>query len=111
MVYEKLKFTDDGTVWISEDNPQELAPCMTKDLQSISKWTYNWRMKLNGGKTEYVLFTRDTNHVVPSVELQGKVLKCAEEVRPLGIILDKRLTFQSHTETEKKRKTSKLLGL
>ena len=66
-------------------------------------------MKLNAGKTEYVLFTRDTNHVVLSVELQGKVLKCEEEVRLLGVILDKRLTFQSHIETVE-RNASKALG-
>ena len=109
VVCEKIKFADDGIVWISEDNPQELALCMTKDRQSISKLTYKWRMKLIAGKTEYVLFTRDPNHVVLSVELQGKVLKCAEEVRILGVILDKILTFQSHIETVE-RKASKALG-
>ena len=41
-VCEKVKFADDGTVWKSGNNPQELAQCMTKDLQSFSKW----RMKL-----------------------------------------------------------------
>ena len=50
---------------------------------SISAWTFKWRMKLNTGKTECVLFTRDPNHTVPLVELQGKALKCTEEVKLL----------------------------
>ena len=66
-------------------------------------------MKLNTGKTECVLFTRDPNHTVPSVELQGKALKCTEEVKLLGVILDKKLTFQSHIEAVEKR-ASKALG-
>ena len=80
-----------------------------KSIHSICKWTYKWRMKLNAGKTEYVPFTNDPNHVVPNIELQGKVLKCEEEVRLLGVILDKMLTFQSHIEAGE-RKASKALG-
>ena len=52
---------------------------------------------------------RDPNHTVPSVELQGKALKCTEEVKLLGVILDKKLTFQSHIEAVEKR-ASKALG-
>ena len=87
----KAKFADDDTIWISGDNPLELAHNMKKETQSISAWTFKWRMKLNTGKTECVLFTRDPNHTVPLVELQCKALKCTEEVKPLGFILDKNL--------------------
>ena len=105
----KVKFADDGTIWISGNNSLELAHSMEKDLQSISAWTFKWRMKLNTRKTECVLFTRDPNHTVPSVELQEKALKCTEEVTLLGVILDKKLTFQSHIEAVEKR-ASKALG-
>ena len=98
-----FKFADDGTIWISGYNSLEIAHSMKKDLQSISAWTFKWRMKLNTVKTECVLFTRDPNHTVPSVELQGKALKCTEEVELLGVILDKKLTFQSHIEAVEKK--------
>ena len=68
-------------------------------------------MKLKTGKTECVLFTRDPNHTVPSVELQGKALKCTEEVKLLGVILDKKLTFQSHIEAVEKRASKALEAL
>ena len=99
----KVKFAEDGTIWISGNNSLELAHSLKKDLQSISAWTFKWRMKLNTGKTECVLFTRDPNHTVPLVELQGKALKCTEEVKLLGVILDKKLTFQSHIEAVEKK--------
>ena len=66
-------------------------------------------MKLNTGKTGCVLFTRDPKHTVTLIELQGKALKCTEEVKLLGIILDKKQTFQSHIEAVEKR-ASKALG-
>ena len=99
----KPKFADNATIWISGDNPLELAHSMKKGLQSISDWTLKWRMKLNTGNIECVLFTRDPNHTVPLVELQGKALKCTEEVKLLGVILVKKLTFQSHIEAVEKK--------
>ena len=53
-------------------------------------------MRLNAWKTEYVLFTRNPNHTVPIVKLEDKLLKCVEETKLLGVILDKWRTFQSH---------------
>ena len=105
----KVKFADDGTIWISRDNPLELAHNMKKDLQSISAWTFKLRMKLNTGKTKCILFTRDQGHTVPLVELQGKALKCTEELKLLGVILDTKLTFKSHIEAVEKR-ASNVLG-
>ena len=66
-------------------------------------------MKLNAGKTEYVLVTRNPNHTVPVVKLEAKLLKCVEETKLLGVILDKRMTFQSHLEAVK-RMASTALG-
>ena len=81
----KVKFADDGTIWISGNNSLELAHSMEKDLQSISAWTFKWRMKLNTRKTECVLFTRDPNHTVPSVELQGKALSVQKRLNSLEL--------------------------
>ena len=84
---------DDGTLWTCGSDTEELAVLMDRDLQSISRWTFKWRMKLNEGKTKYVLFTRNPNHTVPIVKFEDKLLKCVEETKLLAVILDKRMTF------------------
>ena len=38
----KVKFADDGTIWISGNNSLELVDSMKKDLQSISAWTFKF---------------------------------------------------------------------
>ena len=96
MVCERVKFADDGTLWTCGIATKELADLMNRDLQTISRWIFKWRMKLNAWKTEYVLFTRNPNHTAPIVKLEDKLLKCVEETKLLGVILDKRMTFQSH---------------
>ena len=109
VVCERVKFADDGTLWTCGRDTEELADLMNRDLQNISRWTFKWRMKLNAGKTEYVLFTGNPNHTVPIVKLEDKMLKCVEVTKLLGVILDKRMTFQSHLEAVE-RKASTALG-
>ena len=108
VVCERVKFADDGTLWTCGSDTEELADLMNRDLmnrdlQNISRWTFKWRMKLNAGKTEYVLFTRNPNHTVPIVKLEDKLLKCVEETKLFGVILDKRMTFQSHLEAVERK--------
>ena len=68
-------------------------------------------MKLNAGKTKNVLFTRNPNHTVPFVKLEDKLLKCVEETKLLGVILDKRMTFQSHLEAVERKASTALRSL
>ena len=60
-------------------------------------------MKLNAGKTEYVFFTRNPNHRVAIIKLEDKLSKCVEETKLLGVILDKRMTFQSHLKAVERK--------
>ena len=106
---KKVKFADDGTIWLTGDIPDDLSVEMAKDLAKIANWTYKWRMKLNADKTENCLLTRNPEHTAPTVVMKGKVLKCTEKVKVLGVILDKKLTFQQHIDMVEK-KTAKALG-
>ncbi|XP_053392258.1 uncharacterized protein LOC128554947 [Mercenaria mercenaria] len=107
----KVKFADDGTVWRTDTDIKTLETQLQEDLNSISEWTSKWRMKLNAGKTEYCMFSKDPDNT-PDIhlELNGLRLTRVKQSKVLGVVLDEKLTFNQHvqyTET----KVLRALGL
>ena len=56
---EKVKFADDGTIWITGTNWRELIEVLKSDFGQIMKWAKKWRLKLSMLKTEFCLFSLD----------------------------------------------------
>ena len=62
MACNKVKFADDGTVWISGTDLAEMVKVIVSDLEGIRlKWLKKWRMKINIDKTEYGKCSKITN--------------------------------------------------
>lgn len=53
---DKIKFADDGTIWITGKESTSHETEIQKDLESIHKWTKKWRINMNIEKAEYCLF-------------------------------------------------------
>ena len=62
-----------------------------------------WRMKVNETKSIQVTFTLKKN-TCPPVQLNSKQLTQLEDVKYLGIHLDRKLSWRKHIRVSTKRK-------
>ena len=88
---QKFKFADDSSVIVTGKDPSELSVTLRKACSDIEKWSDDWRMLVNGGKTELFLFNSEANDV---------------ELPSLGVIIDSKLNYGDHS-TEKIEKTKR----
>ena len=49
---QKFKFADDSSLIATGKNPSELSAILRKTCSDIEKWCADWRMLVNGAKTE-----------------------------------------------------------
>jgi hypothetical protein len=97
---EMATFADDTAVFVSSYEPTVVCDCLQKQLDSLSNYFKSWKIKINPSKTQAIYFTRCFSALrLPSsrIVLDGQEIPWSEEVKYLGIHLDKRLTFACHT--------------
>ena len=108
---DKIKFADDGNIWITGKEPTSLETEIQKDLESIHKWTKKWRINMNIEKNEYCVFSR-TGMIKDniSISLNRKSLEYNPTPKILGLTLDEKLTFSSHINILE-QKVSRTVGI
>jgi len=94
-------YADDSYVIIHDKDQEELIKrtesCLSKHVESLEEIG----MKVNEEKTEIVLFGKDNPKVL--VNVKGAPVESKDQIKALGIIIDKGLTWQSHITLLKKR--------
>ena len=83
---------------------------MQTSLHEIQQWLKKWFMKVNETKSPQVTFTFKRS-VCPSVQLNNKHLAQPDDVKYLGIHLDRKLTWRKHITTKRKQLDLKLRKL
>jgi hypothetical protein len=79
------------------------------DLNNLMSWCEKNGMELNVKKCFHIKFSRKQNTLRSKYTIGGTVVDEVTSIRDLGVILDKKLTFQEHIEHIMK-KASKMLG-
>jgi hypothetical protein len=94
-------FTDDTAVLASDTNPAIATSKLQTHLLAIQNWLTKWRVKVNESKSMHVTFTiqRET---CPPVYINEAQLPQAEDVKYLGLHLDRRFTSHNHIFMEQK---------
>ena len=92
-----ISYADDANIIVTANDTTELANKINTVLQSINAWVTGNGLKLNLGKTKYMIFTnrhnveRDLN-----LTLNGTKIEYTEQERFLGVILDNKLSWSAH---------------
>ena len=111
-----VQFADDTQLWTTGkkcDLP-ELVKRLEAALQCMLDWFSHHGMKVNAAKTELMLFgTKAMLRDMPEVKVNfaNETVSCTDEVRNLGVIFDKNLSFQPHIDKLVPKCTGMLLGL
>ena len=112
---EKVKFADDGTIWISGDDWKGLLESLKVDFKEVLKWARKWRLKLSIVKTEFSMFSLD-NQVLEEArkynfDFEGQIVKYNPKPKRLGVTLDEKLKFETHVEMVERKALRSLNSL
>lgn len=93
-------FADDTAILASHLDPVIASSNLQVHLNEIQRWLNKWKIKANETKSTHITFTlrRDT---CPTVSLNNHNLPQAEDVKYLGMHLDRRLTWRKHIWTKR----------
>lgn len=94
-------FADDTSLFIVVDDPQAAHELLSHDLRLVESWATQWRMSFNPDVTkppvEVIFSTKQLKPNHPLLIFNGTPLHRADEHKHLGLILDSKLSFVSHT--------------
>ena len=92
-------FADDTAIWIMGGKDREkTVKDMQNNIDGISRWADEWKMELNGDKTQAMVIStssKDTSWK-PPLFLNGVKLEVVKEYKFLGVIIDNGLRFTAH---------------
>ena len=92
-------FADDTSLFSVVESSIRSANDLNSDLEKVRLWAWQWKMKFNTDKTEEVIFSsKRTRLQHPVLMLGPDEVTNKSEHKHLGMILDSKLSFQSHVK-------------
>lgn len=82
---------------------------LQRDIDLLANWCDENGMTLNVNKCYHVKFTRKTKFIQSAYNINGIPVQEVEQMRDLGVLFDRQLTFVPHIENVVK-KASRMLG-
>jgi len=94
-----MMYADDTTLYHSCVDIGDLQQALSADLQSLAAWLKWNKLKINVQKTQLLLFERrsrawELKHV--RICLNGTEICCQDQVKYLGVKIDRQLTWKQH---------------
>ncbi|XP_011313251.1 uncharacterized protein [Fopius arisanus] len=103
---EAIGYADDVALLVSSKDGGTLSFKMQKALDHVQRWCTSNGLKVNPRKTEMVLYTDKRKLVVKPPSIYNTVLSFSEDVKYLGLWIDRRLSWKKHINMQ----TSKVIG-
>lgn len=110
----RYHFADDFALTSSAKRPRDIISRLNQATAHYIDYCNKWKIRVNANKTECIYFTRFTaTRKLPNrcLSIDGTEVAWKDDVKYLGMILDKRLTFQKNIQyfREKSEKLIKML--
>lgn len=105
-------FADDTLLNISSSNLTDAVQKINQDLESLSLWLRQNKLKLNVQKTKYMLIGRKSVNTIdqPTIQIDNEQIERVNEFKYLGILIDEKLIFDKHINNIVK-KTAMRIGI
>lgn len=68
------------------------------DIENLLQWCNIKKLKFNQTKCDVITFTRSSQSIKVSYKMEDHVIERKSEIRDLGILIDRKLTFASDIE-------------
>ena len=91
-------FADDLGIIATSRSREEAQANAQVTVNLVSEWSKEWKLNLNGSKSEVSYFSTWTQESAwePEIIIDGKPIEYNPNPRLLGVILDRSLTFETH---------------
>ena len=106
-----MLYADDTTVYYSDSSVNNIQEVLTEDFGQLSSWISCNGLKMNLQKMQFVFLSRRCREKEADslqVCMNGEVLKRCDQVKYLGVIVDKQLNWKRHIEQVRKKCLSAL---
>ena len=104
-------FADDALIYITGHASKEISDRLNKQMVKIEEWLEINRLTVNVNKTKVMLIRGIRKKTVEDnvkVKLQDTILEVVSEIKYLGVVLDRNLTFSVHVDYICKKAGAKL---
>lgn len=91
-----LQYADDLALYVSSESIAVAESRVNMALSFLSDWLINHGLSLSVSKSSVVIFSNKRNSPDCEIVCNGEVFPIVNEVRFLGVILDKKMTAKSH---------------
>ena len=88
-------FAENNTIFACNKALESVVATLEMDKKSLAQWFKDNGMVANLEKFQLIFFGLKSNHKL-CIDINGKVLPTTYSVKPLGIIIDSKLTFNEH---------------
>ena len=113
--FEFILYADDTTLYISFASRTDTSELINPEIRKVSRWLSINKLSINVSKTKYILFhakNKDLTHCIPTIILQGNIIKRVKDFNFLGIIFNENMSWKPHLDklVTKLAKTSGVLN-
>jgi hypothetical protein len=91
-------FGDDTCLYSTDRKEGYVLRKIQRGLDSMAAWCKHWNIKINEDKTRAIYFTRRNRPPDSLLTLNGKNIPFVNNVKYLGVLLDKRMTWRLHIQ-------------
>ena len=104
------QFADDIGLWASTFTFNAAISRLQQAVNTLEGWCRNWRIKLNGSKSNLLLFHRlqEKPSDDPCIQLFNDIVRPCHSAKYLGVQFDEKLYFKEHFHDLESRATSRL---
>lgn len=103
-------YADDTALLSMHEDPNQASQILQMNLNNIQTWLKKWRIQANATKSVHVTFTNRKGNC-PPVTLNSQQLNQQQDVKYLGMHIDRKLTWKKHIFMKRKQLGLKLNGL
>jgi hypothetical protein len=100
-------FADDTAIMSSDHDPAVATHKLQLHLNLIQNWMDRWKIAINPTKSAQVTFTT-RKAICPQVSINNSPVPIKEEIKYLGLHLDKQLTWRKHIKAKSRQLALKL---
>ena len=101
-------YADDSSALIRGTNYKSMIKKLQDTIDKLIKWGDKCGLSFNGEKTVVVCFGYKKDTPTSKIIINGKAIEYSNEVKYLGVDLDRKLDWKSHIDTKIKKAKSLL---
>ena len=93
-------YADDVKIYVTHSNYSDTRPLLQTALNCLNDWSVKWKLPISASKCSVLHISRKAHRSTPFDYSLGSVnLPISNTVRDLGVLVDSKLTFDSHINT------------